>query len=59
MNGDRTFNLIMAGIIATAAVAIALILTHYDVKSTQLYIENKYEQVILPGSQGYKWQKVK
>jgi hypothetical protein len=49
----------LCGIVCILFVILMSVLGVWDYYKTKVYVQNGYEQVMLPGSQYYKWQKVK
>ena len=56
---DSKYEMIVWLITALGLVAIMITATYWDINTTKIWAENGYEQVMLPGSNLYKWQKAK
>jgi len=59
LSSDGEFWFRLWSVVVTGVVIILFILTSYTYKEEKLFMENGYEQVVLPGSNTYRWQKVR
>lgn len=56
---ENIFWLKFWSIIGVCVVAIAITIAVADTMQTKMYTDRGYEQVVVVGSNTYKWQKVK